>query len=190
MTGVDVLRDEKLDGIYYRDNSLVFDNAVVDANGEKIIIKSSGIDVLNVELLGNNRIISDSPCSLFSGEANIVFKGSGSLEKPKIITTSSVTLTEGARLIESEQITASPEDEYGFKSKNLSLMDDSYIEFRSLYTNSLCLTENSHAEIKMGNDDYLINGEIILENPEGWELKNTTGRNVWLSGKVGSRVIL
>lgn len=153
VTGVDVLRGEKLDGVYYRDNSLVFDNAVIDANGEKIIIRSSGIYPLKVELIGNSRIISDSPCSLFSGETNIVFKGNGSLETPKIETTSSVTLTEGARLIENQQIPASPADKYGFKSKNLSLADDSYIEFRYLYADSLCLFYNSHAELKTGEFD-------------------------------------
>lgn len=153
--GVDVLRGEKLDGVYYRDNSLVFDNAVIDANGEKIIIRSSGINVLNVELIGNNRIVSDSPCSLFSGEANIVFKGNGSLETPKTKTESSVTLTEGARLIENQQFMSSPTEEYSFQSKSLSLKDDSYIEFRYLCTDSLCLSENSHAELKKAQFGYV-----------------------------------
>ncbi|MBD5104010.1 MAG: leucine-rich repeat domain-containing protein [Ruminococcaceae bacterium] len=155
VTGVDVLRGEKLDGVYYRDNSLVFDNAVIDANGEKIIIRSSGIYPLKVELIGNNKVISDSPCSLFSGDANIVFKGSGSLETPTIRTESSVTLTERAKLIESQEIMSSPMDEYGFNSPSLSLTGDSYIEFRSLNTDSLYLSENSHAEIKKGEFDYV-----------------------------------
>ena len=155
VTGVDVLRGEKLDGVYYRDNSLVFDNAVIDANGEKIIIRSSGIYPLKVELIGNNKVISDSPCSLFSGDANIVFKGSGSLETPTIRTESSVTLTERAKLIESQEIMSSPMDEYDFNSPSLSLTGDSYIEFRSLNTDSLYLSENSHAEIKKGEFDYV-----------------------------------
>lgn len=155
VTGIDVLRGEKLDGVYYRDNSLVFDNAVIDANGEKIIIRSSGIYPLKVELIGNSKIISDSPCSLFSGEANIVFKGSGSLETPNIKTESSVTLTEGAKLIESQEIMSSPTDEYGFNSPSLSLTGDSYIEFRSLNTDSLYLSENSHAELKKAEFGYV-----------------------------------
>lgn len=153
--GVDVLRGEKLDGVYYRDNSLVFDNAVIDANGEKNIIRTSGINALNIELIGNNRIVSDSPCSLFSGEANIVFKGSGSLETPKTKIESSVTLTEGARLIENQQFMSSPTEEYSFQSKSLSLTDDSYIEFRYLRADSLCLSENSHAELKKAEFGYV-----------------------------------
>lgn len=153
--GVDVLRGEKLDGVYYEDNALVLDNAVIDANGEKNIIRTSGINVLNVELIGNNRIVSDSPCSLFSGEANIVFKGSGSLETPKTKIESSVTLTEGAGLIENRQFMSSPTEEYSFQSKSLSLTDDSYIEFRALNVDSLCLSENSHAEIKKAEFGYV-----------------------------------
>lgn len=149
--GADIIRGEKLDGVYYRDNTLVLDNAVIDANGESFIIRASGIGTLTVELIGDNKVVSDSPCSLFyTGDAKIVFKGNGSLETPKIETMSSITLTEGARLIESEHIPSSPADNYSFESNSFSLMDDSYIECRYLYAGSLCLSENSRAEIKIG----------------------------------------
>lgn len=159
VTGLDILRGGKLDGVYWEDNALVFDNAVIDANGESHIIECADIDDLTIKLIGENKIVSDSDCSLIKSTViSVIFKGTGSLEAPKI-EAYEIILTEDVKIKVNEELVSEDETvgiiayktiigKYGVIAAKLLLSEEARLDCNNICVSCFALSDNAHAELK------------------------------------------
>lgn len=168
VAGIDVLRgEEQLAGVSFDHGALIFENAVIDSSGYAFTIAASGFDELTIELIGENKIVSDIPCSLFkTGDISIVFKGSGSLETPTM-EAKRISLTENVKIIENEELSS---EDYGIITDSLSLSGESILECREVKADYLRLSNHAYADIQSGRfdeitlqDDSAMN--VILNEP-------------------------
>ncbi len=149
VAGIDVLRgEEQLAGVSFDHGALIFENAVIDSSGYAFTIAASGFDELTIELIGENKIVSDIPCSLFkTGDISIVFKGSGSLETPTM-QAKKISLTENAKIIENAELL---KDRYCVITDRLILSGESRLECGVIDADSLTLKERAYVGIRTGH---------------------------------------
>lgn len=172
--GADVLRGEKLDGVYWEDSALVFDNAVIDAKGESHIIECTDIDNLTIKLIGENKIVSDSDCSLIKNtDISITFDGTGSLEAPKM-EAYKIILTEGVKITVNEQLVSEDETvgvianytiigKYGVIAQRLSIIEGAQLNCRNICVGSLSIIDNAYAEFKKAVVSFVwLSGNSIM----------------------------
>lgn len=169
VAGVDVLRgEEQLSGVSFDHGVLTLENAVIDSSDYFFTINASKFDEqLTIELIGENKIVSDVPCSLFrTGDISIVFKGSGSLETPTM-EAKRISLTEKVKIIENEELSS---EDYDIITDSLSLSGESILECREVKTDYLRLSNHAYADIQSGRfdeitlrDDSTMN--VILNKP-------------------------
>lgn len=108
VAGVDVLHGGELAGVSFDHGVLTFENTVIDSSGHDCTIRASGFDEVVIELIGENKIVSDSACSLINGTRNsenlsIVFKGNGSLTTP-FVNVEGISLTENVKITVDQKI--------------------------------------------------------------------------------------
>lgn len=198
VTGIDILREEAPDGVYYRDNALVFDNAVIDAKDNYFIIRTEGMDRLTIKLLGDNRIVSDSFCSLFSTvRIPLVIEGNGSLEAPKI-EADSITITEGAKVYVNEELVSEENvtgiivshtmtGKYGVHAYKLSLRENAFLECRNIRVNTVYLSGSASAVLKKAAVDFIdLSGDSTMNvvNDSGSVISYVHGITVSDNGRL------
>lgn len=163
VAGKDILRGEEVGGVYFRHGALVFDNAVIDAQGKEYVIEAENMSLLRIELIGENRVVSEKPCSLLNaGDTVVRFKGDGSLEAPRI-KAYRVYLLDGVRLRENKALVSGVQGlDVGYLNlmgnssleyeqiavvEDVDLKDNAYIKLKSLICDGIWLYDNSTAEI-------------------------------------------
>ncbi|MCM1055336.1 MAG: leucine-rich repeat domain-containing protein [Bacteroides sp.] len=157
VAGKDILHGGETESVYFKQGMLVLDNAVIDAGDEGFVITASRekdfVYELDIKLIGENRVISEKPCSLFdTGRASIHFYGDGSLEAPKI-SARTLYLFDGASLRENKALVFG---EVGVNVRSLELYGSSYLEYEAVNVYEMALHDDSRAELKRLLCDTLV----------------------------------
>ena len=151
VAGRDILRGEDVEGVYFKDGVLTLENAVIDARGKEYVIESENIPRLEIELIGENRVVFEKTCSLLNiGLTGVVFMGDGGLEAPEI-RAKRIDLKDSVSLTEINSPWSG-----GIRTDVLNLYDNSRIEYNEVIASlNFFLYDNAHAEIKYIETNYL-----------------------------------
>lgn len=162
VAGVDLLHGGELAGVSFNHGVLTLENAVIDSSGHDFTITASKLDTLTIELIGENKIVSDSSCSLFrAGDIPIVFKGSGSLEVPTM-EAKRISLTESAKIITNAKLSSEKND---IITDSLSLSGESSLECREVKTDFFSLDDRAYMGIQSGRF-----GEMYLSDDSAMDV--------------------
>ena len=144
VAGKDILHGEELEGVCFKHGMLTLNNAVIDAGSEEYIIEAANMS-LYIELIGENRIVSEKPCSLLNvGDTIVYFKGDGSLEAPHI-KARRIILEGGVRLRENKELVSGKQ---GLDVSYLDLAENSSLEYEQIAAGDIHLGGNSYLKVK------------------------------------------
>lgn len=166
--GRDILRGEEVGGVYFRHGMLIFDNAVIDAQGEEYVIEAENMSLLRIKLIGENRIVSEKPCSLLNADRmRVDFLGEGSLEAPHI-KAHYIVLSDGVQLRENKALVSG---EQGLNADYLDLWGNSRLEYEKIAVDDVDVRDNAYLKLKSLICDRITlydNGtaEIVNDIPE------------------------
>lgn len=171
VAGVDVLRgEEQLSGVSFDHGVLTLENAVIDSSGCNYTIKASNLNKITIELIGENKIVSDSSCSLFNvDDIPIVFKGSGSLETPAMVV-KNISLTESVKITENPRISyyVNTIHAYGIYADRISLSGEASFECRRVKAFSITFSDYAHAEAQYINAGLTLTDHARLRIQMGY----------------------
>lgn len=149
VAGVDLLHGGELEGVSFDHGVLTLENAVIDSSGCNHTIKTSNLKKITIELIGENKVVSDTSCSfIHDSDIPVVFKGNGSLEAPMMYA-KEISLTEGVKITGNPKISAYHYDRNDIDTLFLSLSEEASLECRKIKA-SLTLTDHSRLDIQTG----------------------------------------
>ncbi|MGN1303457.1 MAG: hypothetical protein ACI4YB_00330 [Oscillospiraceae bacterium] len=137
--GVDILHEGKVEGVSYKNEILILDNAVISTD-TVAGISTEGFDDLDIQLIGNNSI--EAKYSAFKGSEYITLSGSGSLTVKRLALNSeknefvSVNLTENVKFF-NENV-----DDNVMEFKDISIRDNAIMETDKLFCSSVTIEDN------------------------------------------------